>query len=48
MKNLLIKSGALRVDTADVDRRPETKVLVNIIRYSPEADKLRRGYTIHD
>ena len=38
MKNVLINSEVLREDTADIFRRPEVKILVNITRYSSETD----------
>ena len=45
-KEVLINSGASEEDTEDVYRRPETKVLVDITRYSSETDgKTEYGWT---
>ena len=46
MKSVLLVSGASGEDTESVYRRPETKVLVDVTRYSSEADLIRVGYTI--
>ena len=43
MENVLINSGASGVDIADIDRRPQTKILVNITRYLPETVYKAKG-----